>query len=69
VEEGFLLHRVHVDGAGVAVNQGIIDALAVLPDAAFPPFAVLDLAIPGANQALHHPAGHDFLEGGSIRAA
>ena len=69
MEEGFLLHRVHVDGAGVAVNQAIINALAVLPDSAFPPLTVLDLTIPGTELALHLAFGPDLLEGGSIRAA
>jgi hypothetical protein len=69
MEEGFLLHRVHVDGAGVAVNQGIIDAFAVLPDSTFPPLTLQDLTIPGTELALHLAFGLDLLEGGSIRAA
>jgi hypothetical protein len=69
VQEGLLLHRVHVDRAGVAVNQGIVKALAVLPDPALAPVAVRDLAVPGAELALHHALGEHFIEGGWGRAA
>jgi hypothetical protein len=35
--ERFLFHRIHVDGTGVAIDQGMINPLSILPDLTFPP--------------------------------
>ena len=51
--ERFLLYRVHVHGAGVAVDQAVIFPFPVLPDPAeTPPAAGYD-TLPGAKLALN----------------
>jgi hypothetical protein len=44
VEERFFLHRIHVDGAGVAIDERIIAAVHVLTNAAVSPFTRSHLA-------------------------
>ena len=66
VEEGFFFNGVQVDGAGVAVHQAVIFALPVLPDAAFPPVSGQNLAVPGAELALHQALVQLAGEGGRM---
>jgi hypothetical protein len=49
VKERFFLHRIHVDGAGVAIDERVIAAVHVLTHAAVSPFTRSHLAKSGTE--------------------
>ncbi len=53
MEEGFFFDRIHVNGARIAINQGMINTLAVLPDLTFPSPSNSHLTLAGTKGALN----------------
>jgi hypothetical protein len=53
MEERLFFYRIHVDGAGIAIDQGMINAPAILPDLTFPSPANPYLALAGTKGALN----------------
>ena len=61
--ERFFLHRIHVNGTGIAVDQGMINPLPILPDLTIPSQARADLALTGTEGALNAVLPHGQIIG------
>ncbi len=66
VKERLLFDGIDMHGGGVAIGQGDIFAALVFPDAAFPPVAVHDFALPGAEIATDIAVGQKGIMGGGM---